>query len=334
MFEHSRDARLLERVKEYVGDGGRKSSQAMRALLVREGKGDKSLLTQFASQVAVRSDGIYRRKGDPVDGYRTGFITDPYAYRLQVVYWLKAYKDAGFSKLVGPKVQSVYPTGGKATVTLLALEEKDQDFLVRLESARGMDCYAFKLNGFSSSGKQTLKTGMKGKGGTMNVGRFIGKNALTYPIKSDGEVGLNLIALQTYQSPYLAPMTTLSAEGALLMPETGLNFMKSVQLHLMPRDKVQPITLSVQAVVHRTRAKLFTATFFDAKGTLITKIQLLPKEDGGARSVTLDPETSPLPWKIVTRGMGGVTIKGKENWLIASPTAKAAKAIAAASGKK
>jgi hypothetical protein len=336
-YAHARDPRVPARVAEYIGPDKFGGSATMHALLYWA-NGTTEYLPRYSDNYLSLALQVYRHPGDPLDGYRTRFLSDPYTHRQQWPYWLAAAEAAKLPGLAQAKLRSVYPSASahdwfieseSPAVEVLALDPDDRAFTVTLHSPGGTDEGPMSLRVISPALKLPVQKSLR----TTEEGRQIryeGERALRFPIAKDGEQGIYRIDIRTHQVNFLSPYTDLPHEAARLAPGRGYSVHHNLDHFVQPVALTGPATLRLKAIIDRTRAYPVYVRLEDAGGKLITETSLLPSAQRAQLELTLDPAQHPAPWRLRTIGTFVLTADGPAKSFLIATQAEAATTLAAA----
>ncbi|MCZ7643922.1 MAG: hypothetical protein M5U26_01335 [Planctomycetota bacterium] len=328
----ARDPRILPAIDQYIADGFR-ACPTMQVLRFDLGA-DPAGLQEFVPAVYDRLHAIFRKPGDPFDGYEGGsFPADPYSFHTHVVYWMHAARRAGLLKLeqpAGDDGSSVYPythshvqylANETPGLHVLALNPAGKDFAWRLESPGGYDSDAILFRVLAPDGAELLRKPLTNPEEGRKL-RYIGEHVLNFPVEAGGRKGLYALEARAHQPLFVAPVTQLPAEGLLLKKDVLYNVTGRASGFMAPRAEGQVLKLQLSAIDFRTRFVTVYVELVDAKGASVANTTLLYKTARETEEIVLDPAKHPPPWRFYANHYGWMKVLEGDGGLLFAPRAE------------
>jgi hypothetical protein len=293
--------------------------------LAYELSGDKSYLTQHFEKVTEFPRLFFHAPGDAYDWYGVGPgpIGDCWGAYICWGNLLYALQEAKITDVTPEKITRYgYVVGGKPSLTVYALEKKDQPITLTFKaSSLGGDLAPCSVTFQSPSGKELVKFVVPPVGGPSMWTE-------TKNLPTDGETGLYRFELNVAQASVTAPITDLPFEAMSLPKNAGL-ITTGVFGYLRPSDETKPVAITVTSYAS-DYSQPCNYKVSDAEGHVVAQGSLMYPRGTPAATFTLDPTRHKLPWKLDTIGHSTIQWKGEGEKLFLGPSDEAVKAIIAA----
>lgn len=321
-YDLTRDARALDRVREWVADAGLTQVDAPAAALLYRQTGDRAFLP-----VIPKGPAAYDNPADPWDGYSEEAFS-PYAgfFYSAILGGMHAVAQAGLDETSAAPRRGLTPqmgalfkdrSGQDADCEVLMLRRNNRAFEMKMENC-GCNEGNTAIRLLGPDGKPVVP-----QAATKYDGRYIGPKVLRVAVPADGPTGMLQVAMRGGPNlfSWYMPATDLDGEAAVL--RSGATYRLRGPLYSLaaqPGQEDRPVIFDI-ATPNVAVVRLRDAAGRDILNTSIAKGLLRDRA-----TVAADAKEHPLLWTLEIQGTATLKAEGPDR-LYLSPDPKGLKAV-------